>query len=280
MIGTSEMTKCVLAIDDDETILTVMNNVLTMHDYEAVTASQWVEALDVLNERTPDLLLLDLQMPHVDGFFLLEWVREQEIEMPVIVVSAYLNDEAIERLKTLGVDTFIWKPFNVAELVEKIDLLLTGGSPAEPSRCVGAAGQDVGGSVAGDSVDNDAVVDGLTADDLVVDDIADDLIAEGEESDEPVRRRRIRRRTRGTKKRQRRRLALYLCLIAVISVGISGLSIYMRNVATSVEQAVEESIANRGGENELLKELLRKQFEQDRRVPPEPKKLDLNLQRK
>ena len=72
MTPTDQMTKRVLALDDDETILGVMDNVLTMHDYEAVTATQWVEALDAINERTPDLLLLDLQMPHVDGFFLLE----------------------------------------------------------------------------------------------------------------------------------------------------------------------------------------------------------------
>ena len=79
MTGTDLMTKRVLAVDDDETILNVMDNLLKMHDYEAVTATHWVEALDAINERTPDLLLLDLQMPHVDGFFLLEWIREQAL---------------------------------------------------------------------------------------------------------------------------------------------------------------------------------------------------------
>ena len=101
------MTKRVLAIDDDETILGVMNNVLKMHDYEAETASQWVEALDAFNERPPDLLLLDLQMPHVDGIFLLEWIREQEFELPVIVVSAYLDDDSVARFKSLGVNAFV-----------------------------------------------------------------------------------------------------------------------------------------------------------------------------
>ena len=124
------MTKRVLAIDDDETILGVIDNVLTMHDYEAVTATQWVEALDAINERTPDLLLLDLQMPHVDGFFLLEWVREQEIEMPVIVVSAHLDDDSVTRLESLGVDAFVWKPFNVSDLIANIENLI--GQSASP----------------------------------------------------------------------------------------------------------------------------------------------------
>jgi CheY-like chemotaxis protein len=107
MTPTELMTKRVLAIDDDETILGVMNNVLKMHDYEAETASQWVEALDAFNERPPDLLLLDLQMPHVDGIFLLEWIREQEFELPVIVVSAYLDDDSVARFKSLGVNAFV-----------------------------------------------------------------------------------------------------------------------------------------------------------------------------
>ena len=128
MTGTKLMTKRVLAIDDDETILTVMDNVLKMHDYEAATATQWVEALDAINERTPDLLLLDLQMPHVDGFFLLEWIREQELALPVIVVSAYLDDDSLERLNDLGVSAFVWKPFNVGDLVEQIETLI--GKPA------------------------------------------------------------------------------------------------------------------------------------------------------
>ena len=58
MTGTDLMTKRLLAVD--ETILNVMDNLLKMHDYDAVTATHWVEALDAINERTPDLLLLDL----------------------------------------------------------------------------------------------------------------------------------------------------------------------------------------------------------------------------
>jgi DNA-binding response OmpR family regulator len=259
MIGTDEMTKRVLAIDDDETILAVMNNVLTMHDYEAVTASQWVEALDVLNEGTPDLLLLDLQMPHVDGFFLLEWIREQEIDLPVIVVSAYLDDESVARLETLGVDAFIWKPFNVNELIEKIDQMLA----REPQ--------------------TNAVVEPAILDEQEIIDPESESAEEPDGEDQPVRRRRVRRRRRGTKKRQRRRTALYLALIAVISLGISGLSIYMQTFSGADTVTTEEKPGG-PGDSDLLKELLRAQIEsqlqQGRVQAPPPKKMDLNLKRK
>ena len=240
MTCTGEMTKRVLAIDDDEAILGVMNNVLTMHDYQAVTASHWVEALDALDKDVPDLLLLDLQMPHVDGFFLLEWIREQEIEIPVIVVSAFLDDDSVARLESLGVDDFVWKPFTVSDLIEKIEKLigpstsLTQGSPTteneERSRTEKTP---------------DAVHPTLG-------------------------RKRVYRRRKGTIKHQRRRLVIYLSLIAVMSIGISGVSIYLRNVVTAVEKVVEEEIARTGDEAELLKELLRSRLDQGRRpkLPP------------
>ena len=195
MTPTDQMTKRVLAIDDDETILGVIDNVLTMHDYEAVTATQWVEAIDAINERTPDLLLLDLQMPHVDGFFLLEWVREQEIEMPVIVVSAYLDDDSVTRLESLGVDAFVWKPFNISDLIANIENLI--GQSVSP------------GDVSPTEVEEDIGETSL-----------DSPSAGSAEDAKPIRRRRVRhRRRRGVVKRQRRRMALYLSVIAVISLG-------------------------------------------------------------
>lgn len=272
MNAQDKMTKRVLAIDDDESILTVMNNVLTMHDYEAVTATQWVEAIDAINDREPDLLLLDLQMPHVDGFFLLEWIREQEIDMPVIVVSAYLDDESVERLKGLGADAFVWKPFKVVDLVAKIDELIGSGTAAAPEEQAG-------------SLDTQEP----TMPAAVVDDpaLGDPSATPSEDEPDGIRRRRrVRRRRRGTTKRERRRTAMYLAVIAVISIGISGLSIYVRNVASSVEEAVDEGIAEKAGEAALLKELLRvqieSQLEQERRAKAAaaPKQLDLNLQRK
>lgn len=256
MTSTGQMTKRVLAIDDDETILGVIDNVLSMHDYEAVTATQWVEALDAINQQTPDLLLLDLQMPHVDGFFLLEWVREQEIEMPVIVVSAYLDEDSVTRLESLGVDTFVWKPFNVSDLIANIENLI--GQSAPPGDVSPTEAEDIDGTLL------DRPSEGLS------------------EDAKPIGRRRVHhRRRRGVKKRRRRRMALYLSVIAVISLGISGLTIYLGSVATSVEKAVEEKITKVGGigdESELLKELLRAKIEKPPKSPP--KALDLDLKRK
>lgn len=106
------------------------------------------------------------------------------------------------------------------------------------------------------------------------------------EKNKKVRRRRTRRPRRGTQKRRRRRTALYLALIAVLSIGISGFSIYLKNFAESVEKSVEEELSTLGGgENELLRGLLRSQMESrselERRAKASaPKSLELNLSRK
>ena len=191
-----------------------MDNLLKMHDYEAVTATQWVEALDAINERSPDLLLLDLQMPHVDGFFLLEWIREQELVLPVIVVSAYLDEESMGRLESLGVSAFVWKPFNVSDLIEQIESLIGKAAVADPvestedieitppSNAAIISRQDGPAEVG-------VLQDSVPAEPVDSSESESELESEDEDEGEGTLRikRRTRRSRRGTSKRRRRRTA-------------------------------------------------------------------------
>ena len=79
----------------------------------------------------PDLMLLDMRMPNVDGPTLLEFVRESGFQMPVVVVSASLNEVDLEHLKELGVKRFVPKPFSIEQLGGIIEEQLAAGSPAE-----------------------------------------------------------------------------------------------------------------------------------------------------
>ena len=88
--------KKVLVIDDAADILRLMDHVLTHAHYLPITATRWTEALDAVEHQDPDLLILDLVMPHVDGVALLSYLRENGSRLPIIIVSAYLNTKVAE----------------------------------------------------------------------------------------------------------------------------------------------------------------------------------------
>ena len=105
-------------IDDDADILRLMDHVLTHAHYLPTTATRWTEALDAVEHQDPDLLILDLVMPHVDGVALLSYLRENGSRLPVIIVSAYLNTKVAEDLAR------VCKPFQVTNLVKEIERVI------------------------------------------------------------------------------------------------------------------------------------------------------------
>lgn len=115
-------------IEDDADILRLMDHVLTHAHYLPTTATRWTEALDAVEHQDPDLLILDLVMPHVDGVALLSYLRENSSRLPVIIVSAYLNTKVAEDLARAGIDAFICKPFQVTNLVKEIERVIGPGS--------------------------------------------------------------------------------------------------------------------------------------------------------
>lgn len=113
--------KKVLVVDDERAILTVLGIKLRISGYDVVTASNGEQALALVKSARPDLMLLDVIMPGMDGFEVLERVRVAS-ELPVIVFSA--RPENGERALSLGANDFLPKPLDVDDMVSRIGKLL------------------------------------------------------------------------------------------------------------------------------------------------------------
>jgi CheY-like chemotaxis protein len=115
-----------LVADDSETVLLMLQRRLEMEGYEVVTATDGVEALDRLREagsNEPDVILLDAMMPNKSGTEVLEEIRGEGSEIPVVMISAHLDAQEPDRMRSLGATDIIPKPFEWEDLIEKIEEL-------------------------------------------------------------------------------------------------------------------------------------------------------------
>lgn len=120
----------VLIIDDEPRILKFLNIKLKSSGYEVITANNGIEALAQVQAQDPDLLVLDVLMPGMDGFETLKQIRAFS-SVPVIILSAKeANVDKIKGLK-LGADDYLAKPFNPDELVARIEAVRRRLSPSE-----------------------------------------------------------------------------------------------------------------------------------------------------
>ncbi|GIN05691.1 DNA-binding response regulator [Planomonospora venezuelensis] len=109
----------VLVVDDDPAMRRTLSINLRARDYEVETAGDGRSALQVVDERMPDVVLLDLGLPDLDGVAVLTQLRSFT-QVPVIVVSARTeSDDKVEALD-LGADDFITKPFSIEELLARV----------------------------------------------------------------------------------------------------------------------------------------------------------------
>jgi DNA-binding response OmpR family regulator len=115
----------ILVIDDDEALLDVLTARLTHEGYEVITALNGQEGLNKAHSENPDILLVDVIMPVLDGFEFVKKIQEHKIlkKLPIIIMSgrAAMKDT----FDILGADLFITKPLKSEDLVSSIKLLLT-----------------------------------------------------------------------------------------------------------------------------------------------------------
>ena len=119
------MSEKILIVDDEVHLARILQFTLEKAGYEVVTAYDGKEALDRAVEQRPDLVILDLMLPVLDGYKVCNILKTNEDfrDVPVIIVSA--RDLEQERLEEpLNADLFIEKPFNSIELIERISELL------------------------------------------------------------------------------------------------------------------------------------------------------------
>ena len=124
--------RTVLVVDDEPTIAEVVSRYLERAGYSAATAADGLEAIRVAGERRPDLVVLDLMLPGIDGLEVLRRLREGDsARIPVILLTA--KGEHNDKLAGLrsGADDYMVKPFSPSELVARVDAVLRRVYPPE-----------------------------------------------------------------------------------------------------------------------------------------------------
>jgi DNA-binding response OmpR family regulator len=113
----------IVAADDDPQLLRLVTRNLEFEEYEVLPASDGVLALEQVEAHSPDLVLLDVMMPRMDGFTVCQRIREFS-SVPIIIVTARGQDEDKVRGLDLGADDYLTKPFSVDELLARVRAVL------------------------------------------------------------------------------------------------------------------------------------------------------------
>jgi len=121
----------ILIVEDDHAILRGLEMNLQLDGFETVTATDGRAALREAREGNPDLVVLDIMLPHVNGFQVLETLRQRGDDVPVILLSAKATELDKVMGLGLGADDYVTKPFSVAELLARIRARLRRRAPAE-----------------------------------------------------------------------------------------------------------------------------------------------------
>lgn len=122
----------ILVADDESRIVRFVAMNLELEGFRVIGASSGLEALQRVREQLPDLVLLDVMMPELDGFETLRLLRET-YDVPVIMLTVRSEEEDIVRGLELGADDYITKPFSVRELASRIRAVLRrSGPPVSP----------------------------------------------------------------------------------------------------------------------------------------------------
>jgi DNA-binding NtrC family response regulator len=114
-----------LVVDDEAIVLKSCRMVLEAEGCEVISAASVDEALAILEQQAPELLLIDVKMPIHNGMYLMRRVKENQPHIPVIVMSGYATAETIQEAEDLGAAAFLPKPFTPDELAEVIKTVLT-----------------------------------------------------------------------------------------------------------------------------------------------------------
>ncbi|MFM2231015.1 MAG: hypothetical protein RL607_2273 [Bacteroidota bacterium] len=118
--------KKILIVDDEPNIVMTLEYTFKKNNFEVFIARDGQEALEILKTQYPDLIILDIMMPLVDGFETLQNIRQNEQlnHCKVIFLSAKNKESDIEKGLALGADAYLTKPFSLKKVVEQVNDLL------------------------------------------------------------------------------------------------------------------------------------------------------------
>ncbi len=120
----TEKQRRILVVDDEQTVRDFLQRVLETAGYTVITASDGLEALEKMSQFDISLVLLDIMMPGLDGFEVLDHMRQHEENIPVIMLTGIQEARTKTDSLTLGADDYITKPFSVEELLARIQAKL------------------------------------------------------------------------------------------------------------------------------------------------------------
>lgn len=114
----------VMVVDDEESIVTLVEYNLKQAGYEVVTTNHGLQASDLYQKEKPDIMILDLMLPGINGIELCQQLRRQGVTVPIIILTA--RDDEVDRILGLemGADDYVTKPFSPRELVARVKAVL------------------------------------------------------------------------------------------------------------------------------------------------------------
>lgn len=121
------MKKKILIVDDEPNIVMTLEYTFKKHDFEVYIARDGSEALQLLEKNIPDVVLLDIMMPNVDGYQTLNYIKTNDSlkNTKVVFLTAKNKASDIEKGLKLGADKYLTKPFSVKKIVSEIHELLS-----------------------------------------------------------------------------------------------------------------------------------------------------------
>lgn len=122
------MARKILVVDDTRNVQMMLSDFLGNQNYEVLTASDGLEALEVVQSSNPSLILLDIMMPNMDGYQFISQLRRTS-NIPVIMITAKQQETDVIRGFDLGADDYITKPFRLRELLVRIRAVLRRAGP-------------------------------------------------------------------------------------------------------------------------------------------------------
>ncbi|HNT54274.1 MAG TPA: response regulator transcription factor [Anaerolineaceae bacterium] len=122
------MTRKILVVDDTRNVQVLLSDFLGNQDFEVLLAADGREALELVHQYHPDLILLDIMMPNMDGYQFITHLR-RESSIPVIMITARQQEADIIHGFDLGADDYITKPFRLRELLVRLRAVLRRAAP-------------------------------------------------------------------------------------------------------------------------------------------------------
>ena len=124
--GKRHVAKRVLVVEDNELNLKLFCDLLRAHEFVAEPVRDGREAVEQARTFEPDLIVMDIQMPHVSGYELIGALKRDEAlgRVPIMAVTAYAGREDEERIRAAGADAYVSKPISLMRFVEEVNALV------------------------------------------------------------------------------------------------------------------------------------------------------------